>query len=67
MLPMSDDTDMRGPQDRARININQEHELRYWTEALRVTEPQLLRAVGAVGVSVDKVRDWLRAQGASPQ
>jgi hypothetical protein len=62
---MSDDTRMRGPQDRSRININQEHEMRYWTQALGVTEAQLLRAVGTVGVSADKVRDYLRTQSAS--
>lgn len=62
---MTDDAQVRGPQDRTRININQDHEMRYWTQALGVTEAQLLRAVGAVGVSADKVRDWLRAQSAS--
>ena len=60
---MSDDTQARGPHDRGRININQEHEMRDWTKALGVTEAQILRAVGAVGVSVDKVRDYLRMQG----
>lgn len=58
---MSDDTQARGPQDRGRININQDHEMRYWTKALGATEAQILRAVGAVGVSADKVRDYLRA------
>ena len=31
---MADDTSNRGAQDRAQININEEHEVRYWTEAL---------------------------------
>jgi hypothetical protein len=56
---MSDDTQERGEQDRARININQDHEVRYWTQALGVTEAELFRAVGMVGVSADKVRDYL--------
>jgi hypothetical protein len=56
---MSDDTGQRGPQDRTRININQDHEVRYWTQALGVSEADLCRAVGAVGVSADKVRDYL--------
>lgn len=56
---MSDDTGQRGPQDRSRININQDHEVRYWTQALGVSEPELLRAVGVVGVSAEKVREYL--------
>ena len=31
---MSDDSQKRGPGDRNRINVNQEHELRYWTKEL---------------------------------
>ena len=47
---MSDDMTNRGPQDRARINVNEAHELRYWTKELGVTEAQLKEAVNAVGV-----------------
>ncbi|MDH1180866.1 DUF3606 domain-containing protein, partial [Achromobacter mucicolens] len=46
---MSDDLSKRGPQDRSRINVNEAHELRYWTQALGVTEAQLRDAVKAVG------------------
>lgn len=56
---MSDDLNNRGSQDRTRINVNEEHELRYWTKALGVTEDELKRAVQAVGVSVDAVRAHL--------
>jgi hypothetical protein len=56
---MSDDMKNRGPQDRARININEEHEVRYWTTALGVSKEQLAAAVQAVGVSADKVRAHL--------
>ena len=60
---MSDDTSQRGPQDRSRINMNQAHEVRYWTQAFGVSEAELSRAVGAVGASADKVREFLGAQG----
>ncbi|CUJ69847.1 Protein of uncharacterised function (DUF3606) [Achromobacter sp. 2789STDY5608633] len=53
---MSDDLTQRGPQDRTRINVNEPHELRYWTKALGVTEEQLKQAVNQVGVSVDQVK-----------
>ncbi len=56
---MSDKMDNRGAQDRARININEEHEVRYWTNALGVSKEQLAAAVQAVGVSADKVRAHL--------
>ena len=56
---MSDDTGNRGAQERARINLREEHEVRYWTNALGVTRDQLAAAVQAVGVSADKVREHL--------
>lgn len=57
---MSDDLNNRGQQDRARINLNEDHELRYWTEALGVSEARLRQAVQAVGVSADAVRAYLK-------
>ncbi|MFF7060805.1 DUF3606 domain-containing protein [Achromobacter sp. AGC78] len=57
---MSDDLTNRGPQDRARINVNEDHELRYWTKELGVSEERLKEAVKAVGVSVGSVREHLR-------
>ena len=59
---MSDDTAQRGAQDRSRINVNQEHEVRYWTKALGVSEDELRRAVGEVGVAADKVREHLNGK-----
>ncbi|CUI77615.1 DUF3606 domain-containing protein [Achromobacter sp. NPDC008082] len=57
---MSDDLTNRGPQDRARINVNEDHELRYWTKQLGVSELQLKEAVKAVGVSVEAVKQHLK-------
>ena len=56
---MPDDTTNRGAQDRARINVNEDHEIRYWTNALGVSEEKLRQAVAAVGVSADAVRQHL--------
>ena len=56
---MADDLKDRGAQDRARISINEEHEVRYWTEALNVSEAQLRAAVSAVGVGAEAVRQFL--------
>jgi len=56
---MSDDLNKRGQQDRSRINMHEEHEVRYWTEALGVTREELQRAVDQVGVSAAAVREHL--------
>jgi len=57
---MSDDLTNRGPQDRVRINVNEDHELHYWTKELGVNEQQLKEAVKAVGVSVKAVKEHLK-------
>lgn len=46
----------RGPADALRINVNEDHELRYWTKALNVSEAELRAAVGAAGVMAKDVR-----------
>ena len=56
---MSDDLNKRGQQDLSRINMHEEHEVRYWTDALGVTREELQRAVDQVGVSASAVREHL--------
>ncbi|MDB6135350.1 MAG: hypothetical protein JWM59_3593, partial [Verrucomicrobiales bacterium] len=34
---MSDNPKDRGPQDRSRINVNEDYEVRYWTKELGVS------------------------------
>lgn len=53
---MADDLKNRGAQDRARINVNEEHELRYWTKTLGCTEQELRDTIARVGVSTEAVR-----------
>lgn len=57
---MSDDTSKRGPADRQRVNVNEDYEVRYWTEKWNVSEERLRRAVDAAGVMADDVEAWLR-------
>jgi len=59
---MTDNLSKRGPQDRARINVNETHEIQYWTKQLGVSETQLREAVQAVGVSADAVKKHLGKQ-----
>ena len=56
---MSDDMAKRGSQDRSRIALGEEHEVRYWTQKLGVSREQLEEAVRAVGNSAAKVEEHL--------
>lgn len=57
---MADNLQKAGAQDRSRINVNEEWEVRHWTEALGVTREQLEKAVSEVGVMADAVREHLK-------
>jgi len=57
---MSDDTTKTGAQDRARISLTEDYEVRDWTESLGVDENTLRNAVQAVGDRADDVRDYLK-------
>lgn len=59
---MSDNLQKAGQQDRSRINVHEEWEVRYWTEALGVTREQLEKAVAEVGVSANAVREHLKGK-----
>jgi hypothetical protein len=56
---MSDDTSKSQGQDRQRINVNQEYELRDWAKSLNTTPERVKEAVQAVGDRADKVREYL--------
>jgi hypothetical protein len=57
---MADDTSIRTQADRTRINLSQEHEVRYWTQELGCTPEELKAAVQAAGNSVEKVREYVK-------
>jgi hypothetical protein len=56
---MSDDKTQSQGQDRERINVNQEYELRDWATSMNTTPERLKEAVQAVGDRADKVREFL--------
>ena len=51
---MSDDKS-KVAADRKRINVNEDYELRYWTEKFAVTADELKRAVERVGPMAEDV------------
>ena len=58
---MSDNLQDRGPADRARINVNETHEVRYWTQKFNCTAEHLRTTVAKVGVMADAVERELRS------
>ena len=56
---MSDDKSQSHGQDRERINIHQDYELRDWAKSLDTTPERLKEAVQAVGDRAEKVREYL--------
>lgn len=57
---MADDRSKRGPADAARVNVNEDYEVRYWCGKWGCTEPQLRAAVKAVGVMAKDVEAYLK-------
>ena len=53
---MADDKTNRGPQDRARVNLSEEYEVRYWAKELGVSKEELIRLVQQHGNSAEKLR-----------
>ncbi|HYD18110.1 MAG TPA: DUF3606 domain-containing protein [Patescibacteria group bacterium] len=56
---MTDDKNLKG-QDRKRISLQEDYEVRYWTKELGVSEEELRQLVAKVGNSTDAVRQSLR-------
>ncbi len=56
---MVDDLEDRGPQDRSRVNLNEDWEVRWWARAWEITPEQLREAVKQVGTSASAVAKHL--------
>ena len=56
---MADDKTNRGPQDRSRVSLSEDYEVRYWTKELGVSKDELARLVQQHGNSVEKLRQAL--------
>lgn len=57
---MADDETNRGPQDRARINLSEDYEVRYWTDKFGISKSQLEDIVREAGSSAKAVEEELR-------
>ena len=56
---MADDLKQTGKQDDQRINVEQDHELSYWSKELGVSRDELRSAVQQAGSLVKDVRQHL--------
>ncbi|HWI80840.1 DUF3606 domain-containing protein [Ramlibacter sp.] len=56
---MSDNKSKSQGQDRDRINVHQDYELRDWAKSMHTTPERVKEAVQAVGDRADKVREYL--------
>jgi hypothetical protein len=57
---MSDDKSKTGGQDRKRINVNEDYELRDWAGKFGVTTQQIKDAVAQVGDRAVEVEQYLK-------
>ncbi|WP_019370818.1 MULTISPECIES: DUF3606 domain-containing protein [unclassified Sphingomonas] len=57
---MADDKTKVGGQDRQRISLSEDYEVRDWTESFGVSKERLVEAVNAVGDRADDVREYLK-------
>jgi len=56
---MADGTSNFGSQDRTRIAMGEDYEVRYWTEKFGISREELAKAVDEVGSSADAVAVYL--------
>jgi hypothetical protein len=59
---MADDKSKPGGQDRTRVDVHEDYELRDWSKKFGVTADQLKAAVKAVGTNAKAVEDHLKGQ-----
>ncbi len=52
---MADDPKQTGPHDARRVDVSQDHELRYWSDRFGVSPAQLKRVVHRVGPIAEDV------------
>jgi hypothetical protein len=57
---MPDDKTKSGGQDRKRISLSEDYEVRDWAKRFGVTPEELKKAVGAVGNEAAKVEAYLK-------
>lgn len=63
---MANDTQRAGSPDTRQIDIDKEHDVRYWTKVLGIKPERLREAVKAAGTSIEAVRKYLMDNTSRP-
>ena len=62
---MTRDDYLPGPVDRNRIELVEDHELKYWTREFRCSAEQLLEAIESVGIEATAVGEFIAIRHAA--
>ncbi len=57
---MSDDPTKRTVQDRSKISLSEDYEVKYWTEKFKCSEAELRKAVSVAGNGAKAVEEYLK-------
>ena len=57
-----DNPSKTGTPDSKTINLNEDYEVKYWTNELNINKEDLTEAVNEVGESVEAVREYLNTK-----
>ena len=57
---MADNLKKTQPLEASRINVNEKHEVEYWTKALGIPKEKLIAIVEKVGTSAEAVKKALK-------
>ena len=53
--------------DRSRVSLEEDYEVRYWTQTLRATKQEIIAAIAAVGNELHMVRRYVENYRAPPK
>ena len=56
---MTHENFLPGPVDPSRVELVEDHELRYWTQHFRCSAEQLLEAIESVGIDARAIGEYL--------
>jgi hypothetical protein len=59
---VADDLKKSGPADRARVNLQEEHEVRYWCKEFNCSENELREAAQTVGPMAADIGTFIAAR-----
>lgn len=59
-----DNLNLKSPQDRSRISLTEDWEVKWWTKTLGLSVIELKNVIAKVGNSVERVKEFIRIHNA---